>query len=226
MSEQIGKTERWVVGNLHSLDRMATTVVEVVSIWAADAIVAVLASANMVQTMGFSLALAITTGVALEGVGVVVAKSALRVRRFNQSLRPGDKPALEWLAWLIVAVQFGIGAVLICVNGVWVSAMTFGLITLSLLSGTATLAHMLSQDVQAREALRDNAPSVQASAQAAQEDAQAAPRDRVMAYFMENPHAQKTVAAQALGMTRQAVSYWYGKLAEEHAIPANGDGGR
>jgi hypothetical protein len=236
-SESVGPREAWVIGNLHSLDRMATTVVEVVSIWSADAIVAVLASANMVQTLRFSWPLAIITGIALEGVGVVVAKSALHVRRYNQSLQPGDKPALEWLAWSIVAFQFAIGAVLICVNAVWTNAMTFGLITLSLLSGTATLAHMLSQDVQAREARReakhDVLPSPEQVAEviadlapSAQDVAPVGNRERVMWFYNENPHASPTQAARELGMNRQTVTNWHDKLLAENAIPHNGDGGR
>jgi hypothetical protein len=191
----------------------------------ADGVVAWLAAENMVTTLGFSWPVAIMTGVALEGCGIVASRAALTVRYFNQTHK-GEPPALEWLAWAILAVQFIISAVLVMVNTVWLNGMTFGLLTLATLSAVGTLAHMLESDVRARQSSADVAPNAPVTPpEQAPIGAKPTKRERVLAYFKENPHETSAKAAEELGLVPQTVRSWRATLVATGALPRNGEGG-
>lgn len=190
-----------------------------VAIPGADAAVALLAAQNMVQQLGFSLSVAIITGVALEGTGLVTSRAALRCYDYNQTRAPGSPKALAWLAWTLVGLQFGIGCVLVAVNTVAANAMLFGVLTVALLGSIGTLAHVIEAQVKARQ-------SSATIAAATEPVAQPPARERIMAYFVENPHDTSAHAATELSIPPATVSKWRRQLVADGAIPANGDGGR
>lgn len=209
-------------------DAVADVFTHFVATWAipvADGVVAVLAAQNMVQVLGFSWPVAILTGFALEGVGIATSKAALECHYYNQ-VRGDRPPVLEPLAWVVAAVQFAIGFVLILVNAVIVNSMVSGLVCIGILSATGTLAHMLRDDVRARANAQPPDATPKATQNGHETDtptpAQAGARERVTAYFLENPHAPTAQAARELGMVRQTVGNWRERLVAEGAIPQNG----
>lgn len=191
----------------------------------ADAAVAIMASQNMVRVLHMPLSVAIIVGIALEGVGLVTSRAALRCRFYNQTHR-NEPPAMEWMAWTVAVVQFAIGLALVCVNAVWLDAMVFGLIAIGTLSATGTLAHMIENDVKAREvnATAATPAAIVAPEPPADSDVADTPeqpvsaKDRVMWAYRENPHADKRDVAKALGIGYSTVSKAYRELAAEGAI--------
>ncbi len=194
-----------------------------IAIPVADGVVSWLAAENMVRALGFSWPVSIMTGLALEGCGIVVSRAALAVRYFNQTHR-GEPPALEWLAWLLLGLQFVIGGVLVTVNTVATSSMLFGLLTLATLSAVGTLAHMLENDIEARRSERAALPSSAQVAEVVADLAQPSARARLQAFYTENPHASQAAAASATGVSRQRVGQLRAELLAEGAIPSNGNG--
>lgn len=204
-----------------------THLVATLAVPVADGVVAVLAAENMAHVLGFSWPVSIMTGVALEGVGIVTSKAALECHLFNQER--GDKPpVLEWLAWTVATVQFAVGFALILVNAVLVDRMVLGLLCIGVLSATGTLAHMLRDDVRARANAQVPGATPKQTQNGHETDtpsiAQPGARERIMAYFVENPHAPTAQAARELGMVRQTVGNWRERLVAEGAIPQNGTG--
>jgi len=205
-----------------------------VAIPGADAAVALLAAENMVKTLGFSLAVSVITGLSLEGVALVANRAALRCRYYNQTHR-GDPPAMERLAWSLLAINFLIGIVLMVVNTVALDARMWGVISVAFLGSIGTLAHVIENDVKARET---SAKPAQPVAQTAQAPAQPAERDlvdvaqelaqpiiieqpgttreRVLRYYDAHPRTTQQECADALGISRQLVS----------SYRRNGHGGR
>lgn len=193
----------------------------------ADGVVAWLAMENMIRVLGFSRPVSIMTGLALEGCGIVTSRAALAVRHFNQTRAEGEPAALEWLAWALLGVQFVVGGVLVTVNTVATGSMLFGLLTLATLSAVGTLAHMLENDVKAREENAKPAQPAQPDTRdlldVAQELAQpvileqpGTTRERVLRYYDTHPSAKQQECADALGISRQLVS----------SYRRNGHGGR
>lgn len=209
-----------------------------VATWAvpvADGVVAVLAANNMATTLGFPLSVSVMAGIALEGVGIVSSKAALECHYYNQ-VRGSKPPVLEALAWVVAGIQFGVGFALILVNAVMIERMVLGLLAIGVLSTTGTLAHMLRDDVRAREkspspqatpqaqalvaeTTISNAPEVAESTQAVR---QASARERVLAFYIANPTASQIEAASACELSRQRVGQLLAELEREGAISRNG----
>ena len=180
-----------------------------IAIPVADGVVAWLAMENMIRVLGFSRPVSIMTGLALEGCGIVVSRAALGVRYYNQTRPQSEPPALEWLAWLLLGLQFVIGGVLVTVNTVATSSMLFGLLTLATLSAVGTLAHMLENDVKAREKSPSPQVVLPEIADAPLEVAETATtRDKVLAFYRENPSASQQTCADALGVSRATVGIY------------------
>lgn len=180
-----------------------------IAIPVADGVVAWLAMENMIRVLGFSRPVSIMTGLALEGCGIVVSRAALGVRYYNQTRPQSEPPALEWLAWLLLGLQFVIGGVLVTVNTVATSSMLFGLLTLATLSAVGTLAHMLENDVKAREKSPSPQVVLPEIADAPPEVAETATtRDKVLAFYRENPSASQQTCADALGVSRATVGIY------------------
>lgn len=206
-----------------------------VATWAvpvADGVVAVLAANNMATTLGFPLSVSVMAGIALEGVGIVSSKAALECHYYNQT-RNNKPPVLEGLAWTVAGVQFAVGFALILVNAVMVDRMVLGLLSIGVLSATGTLAHMLRSDVRARQSQQQPAPVVASVAEEPPTvddivDAFAQPdkRQRLAAYFVENPHATNASAARMTGIPASTVRVWRQEMIEAGEIEHNGTGGR
>lgn len=233
----MNRVESALTGFFASTNRILVDAAKLASVWCADGVVSVLAAQNMVGTLGFSRPVAILTGIALEGVGVVVSDCALKVHRYNQTRRSDEPPAMEALAWTVAGLQFAIGLVLISVNAVFVNQMVFGLLAIGILSATGTLAHMLADDVTVREGKRGAAKVEPQRAQVSHDEredlaafapavAQANKREAIRAYFLDNEHDTNVHAAQALGLDEKTVGYHRRKLVAAGEIPANGTGGR
>jgi small basic protein len=200
-----------------------------VAIPGADAAIALLAAQNMFTQLGFSLAVSAITAISLEGVALVANRAALRCRYYNQTHK-GEPPAMETLAWGLLVLNFLIGIVLVVVNTVAVDARMWGVISVAFLGSVGTLAHVIENDVKAREVGAKPAtavlPSPDRIEQVIADIAPATAKDRVMWAYRENPHADKREVARALGIGYSTVSKAYRELRAENAIPANGDGGR
>jgi len=206
---------------------------------AADLTVAVLAASNMANVLGFSWPVAILTGFALEGVGIASSKAALECHYYNQ-VRNDKPPVLEWLAWTVAGVQFLVGFALILVNAVLIDRMVLGLLSIGVLSATGTLAHMLRDDVRARQSARSAIDPDQVSEnannyvqlgtkQGSNADLALAPataKERVKLAYQADRHADKKDVAAALGLGESTVRKAYRELLLEGAIEHNGDGGR
>lgn len=187
-----------------------------VAIPGADAAVAILAAQNMVKQLGFSLAVSVITAISLEGVALVANRAALRCRYYNQTHKD-EPPTLEALAWGLLGLNFALGVVLVVVNTVWVGAMTWGVISVAFLGSIGTLAHVIENDVKAREVgakpAATVAPKNDKAADLAQDLAQpviieqpATTRERVLRYVEDHPDDTQDKVAEALGVSRQTVS--------------------
>lgn len=204
-----------------------------IAIPGADAAIALLAAQNMVQQLGFSLGVAIITGVSLEGVGLVANRAALRCRYYNQTHK-SEPPALEKLAWSLLVMNFLIGIVLVVANTVWIGGMMWGVISVAFLGSIGTLAHVIENDVKARETSAKPAASLAPAAPLASNavaesftlDAPVAPlattRDRVLAFYRENPSATQEAAALAVGVNRSRIGQILKELEDKKIISRNG----
>ena len=179
-----------------------------VAIPGADAAIALLAAQNMFTQLGFSLAVSAITAISLEGVALVANRAALKCRYYNQTHK-GEPPAMEGLAWSLLVLNFLIGIVLVVVNTVWVGAMTFGVISVAFLGSIGTLAHVIENDVKAREKSPSPQVVLPEVADAPLEVAETATtRDRVLAFYRENPSASQQTCADALGVSRATVGIY------------------
>lgn len=205
---QLSRVER-INSGVNACSDVFTHFVATWAVPAADLTVAVLAANNMARVLGFPWPVAILTGFALEGVGIASSKAALECHYYNQ-VRNNKPPVLEWLAWTVATVQFAVGFALILVNAVMIDKMVLGLLSIGVLSATGTLAHMLRDDVRARQSAATVAPD---SDNVAQDLAQpviieqpATTRERVLRYVEQHPDDTQDKVAEALGVSRQTVS--------------------
>ncbi len=74
--------------------------------WLADLPVAYLTYRNFSSVLDFPGWIALGAGVAVEGLGLACAATAMKFRRYNQTKRQKDPPAPEVIAWGTVVAYF------------------------------------------------------------------------------------------------------------------------
>lgn len=154
--------ERVVCGTLDGVGRIferATNALSLVAIPLCDGVVSYVAAQVIAESLHFPVILAYGAGFAMEGAGVLAARVPLEQHRFNQEQDKQKAP--ELLGWVTFAVQAGFSSVLIVLNAAgpevrllgipWLNLPTFGMMTLSVQSLTATVAAGLYADIRQRE---------------------------------------------------------------------------
>jgi hypothetical protein len=189
--------------------------------------IAPIPTAYFTSTAGMSVLhwpapVAITIGVVVELLGVSSIATWLSLREWNVTHRDGSSRAPTWLASIVVGCYvFAIGALTVALKfRPDLAAYASLLLPLLSLAGMMTLA--LRAEHRRRLAGSPSAPVIAAPASVAE---QVAPKQRVMAYFMENPHDTATAAAKMLAIPLSTVTKARRELLAEHAIPGDGEGG-
>lgn len=241
MTSRVERVNGWADSTRHVVTHWFTGAIDTVeecfagaSILVADGVVAWLAAENMVTALGMSLPLAIGTGIALEGAGLVTSRAALKVRYYNQTRPSGEPAMLEWLAWTGLVLQFVIGLLLVVVNTVAVNARLWGLIPIATLSAIGTVAHLLENDVKAREtgtksaipaaSVAPAAPvaNVEVTLEAETVTPELTSMERVLNYYREFPTAKQEAVAKACGISRGRVGQLLAEAKEKNLIRSNG----
>ncbi len=215
--------------------------------WLIDILPAFLAYKNFTEVLDYPLWIAGGSGLAVELLGLGCASQALKFRRYNKTKRVSDPSAPESIAWAMTGVYFG-SSLTICLLGAFPQLSLVSFLTFPLMGAVGTLVHAMEQDHQDRLATiaRDKAEKreeraqrraekqamvAQAEAiaqQAEQGLAQAvdkpSTREQVLGYFLRNPLARQQDAANALHISRQAVSQHLQALEKAGTIRRNGHG--
>ena len=236
----MNRVESAVVGFFHAINRLMTQFAKLLGVWIADGVVAYQTAANLRADLHWSLPGAILAGLALECVGILVADTALALRRFNQGAKYRRAVGVELLAWSMVILQFAASVILMVFNTI-TGLTIYGLLVLAVLSGIGTLSHMLDQDrehreVEERDAIAEVAHQAQLAERRAERKAQrditvaqqvakVDNRTAILEALRVNAHATQREIAQQVGISPQAVSKRLRALSKAGVImDNNGDG--
>jgi len=213
----VARFEHLAISTLQSVNRVLVQIVVITGIWAADAVVSVRTGNNLIAFLGWDTFSAVLAAIALEASGVMASVSALQLHRFNQ--QRGSQPAApEGLAWVVAAVQVAISVAIMILSAFVANGVVISGVLIALLSATATASMVLHEDCQVREKQRDISPSPQPHAPVP------SARDKVLAFYLENPHAKQQAVAEATGVCRQRVGQLRQELLAEGAIDGDGEG--
>jgi biotin operon repressor len=209
--------------------------------WLVDLLPAYLTYRNLSEVLRFPLWISASSGLAVELVGLACAAVALRFRRYNITRRKLDPPAPETLAWALTGLYFA-SSLIICLLGTFTGLALYAILTFPLLGAVGTLVHAMEQDHRSRLAsieeekaeAREERESKRrekalAKEQAPTQDlAQALPqpstREQVLAFYLRNPLASQQEAADAVGVSRQAIGQHLQALSKQGIIERNGHG--
>lgn len=225
--------ERLTCGTLDGLGRVfehGTHALSLVAVPVADGVVSIVAARAVAQMLGFPMWLSIAAGVAMEGVGVLVADVPMAQRRFNQTRSDGEPAVMADLGWVVLGVQSVFSITLIVLNAAGMGAtlfgMTpavFGMLTLGVQSFTATIAAVLHEDLKQRNAARTRRQDsdrrererAKAERRAARQTAKPAPvpnipertprQERIVQYVSEHRNDSLNEIAQALELSKTMV---------------------
>jgi len=226
-----GCLEHLIAGLFDGLGRLIEHVMEFfsrIAVPAADALVAFIAARAVMNLLDMPFWMALVAGVALEGVGQLVAEVPFAQRYYNQTLREHETPVMELVGWIVFGFHTVFSVGLIAVNIIRPDWALFGVAAMAVLSLTGTIAAVLRNDCRQRSAAREagaKPTAIVAHEQATDSEAiePVAPKQRVMAYFTENRHDTATNAARALGIPLSTVTKARRELLAEGAI-GNGNG--
>lgn len=226
-----GCAEHLIAGLFDGLGRLIEHIMEFfsrIAVPAADALVAFIAARAVMNLLDMPFWMALVAGIALEGVGQLVAEVPFAQRYYNQTLGEHETPVMEWAGWTVFGFHTVFSVGLIAVNIIRPDWALFGVAAMAVLSLTGTIAAVLRNDCRQRSGARSHSavalPSPERVAEVIADMAPATAKDRVMWAYRENPHADKREVAQALGIGYSTVSKAYRELLAEGAIEHNGNG--
>ena len=228
-----GCAEHLIAGLFDGLGRLIEHVMEFfsrIAVPAADALVAFIAARAVMNLLDMPFWMALVAGIALEGVGQLVAEVPFAQRDYNQTLGEHEAPVMEWIGWTVFGFHTIFSVGLIGVNIIRPDWALFGVAAMAVLSLTGTIAAVLRGQCRQRSGARQHSadvlPAPERIERVVAEIAPATAKDRVKLAYQADRHADKKDVAQALGLGESTVRKAYRELLAEGAIEHNGDGGR
>lgn len=207
-----------------------------VAVPAADALVAFIAAKAVMNLLGFPWWIAVVAGLAMEGVGQLVAETPFKQRFVNQTLEENEEPVPAWAGWTIFIFHTVFSVGFLVVNVVRPDLALFGIVAMAVLSLTGTIARVLRNDcnqILARREQRNNkeTPIVQGETSAwndAANETDAATKhewterqQRIADAMRENRFASYDELAKMTKLTKGVV---YREVKEHMGVGSNGHG--